>query len=296
MADGITGLSSAYWVEEARSESTDGRRVRSIFLSDLHLGCRHTKSAALLSFLKHQKPEFLYLVGDIIDGWKVKRGWYWNDEYSFLVRRLIGMMKHGTIVRYCPGNHDEFLRNFFDSFGSIEIADEFVHRLADGRMALVMHGDQFDTVVRHHRWLSMLGDFGYDALLALNRLFNWARQMLGMGYWSLSAYIKRQVKRATSFISNFEDVITRHAASHGCNAVICGHIHTPRMSERNGIDYWNTGDWVESCTALVEYTDGSVELIYHPWSIESPSEADNTPDSQSDPMELESLASMSGVN
>ncbi len=254
-------------------ELSGPRPVRTIFISDLHLGCKHTKAAALLSFLKNQRPDYLYLVGDIVDGWKIRRGWHWNDSYSFLVRRLIGLMKHGTIVRYCPGNHDEFLRGFLDRFGSIEIADKFTHQLADGRRVLVMHGDQFDTVVRHHRWLTLIGDLGYEALLAFNRLFNLARQSFGLGYWSLSSYVKRQVKRATSFISNFEDVITRYAASRGCAAVVCGHIHTPRLSERNGVQYWNTGDWVESCTAIVEYCDGSIELVYHPWDA-NPGEND----------------------
>jgi UDP-2,3-diacylglucosamine pyrophosphatase LpxH len=253
------------------------RRVRTIFISDLHLGCRYANAAALLAFLKNKKPDYLYLVGDILDGWKLKRGWYWNDTYSFLVRRFIGLLKHGTIVRYCPGNHDEFLRSLpeqfgFSQFGSIEVADEFLHETADGRTALVMHGDQFDTVVRHHRWISLLGDVGYDALLLLNRLFNAVRQRFGFGYWSLSAYVKRQVKRATSFISNFEDVITRYAAGKGCDAVICGHIHTPKISARNGVEYCNTGDWVESCTALIEYDDGSMEIVHHPFVDEAPGE------------------------
>ncbi len=249
---------------------SDSHRIRAIFISDLHLGCRYANAAALLAFLKGKKPDYLYLVGDILDGWKLKRGWYWNDTYSFLVRRLIGLLKHGTVIRYCPGNHDEFLRGLpeqfgFSRFGSIEVADEFQHELADGRTALVMHGDQFDTVVRHHRWLTLLGDVGYDALLLLNRVFNAVRQRFGFGYWSLSAYVKRQVKRATSFISNFEDVITRYAAGKDCDTVICGHIHTPRIARRNGIQYCNTGDWVESCTALVEYADGRLELMHHPF-------------------------------
>jgi len=256
------------WNFESRDSSLEAdslfeRPIRAIFVSDLHLGCRYANAAALRSFLKGKKPEYLYLVGDILDGWKLKRGFYWNDSYSFLVRRIIGLLKHGTIIRYCPGNHDEFLRDFLYHFGTVEIADEFIHHTADGRRALVLHGDQFDTVVRHHRWLTLLGDIGYDVLLVVNRIFNAIRKRCGCGYWSLSAYIKRQVKRATSFISNFEDVVTRYADSKNCDAVICGHIHTPKLSTVNGVSYCNTGDWVESCTALVEYADGSFELIHH---------------------------------
>lgn len=238
--------------------------VRSVFVSDLHLGCKYANANALLAFLKQHQPEYLYLVGDIIDGWRLRRGWYWDDSYSFLVRRILGMLKSGTIIRYAPGNHDEFLRHFIDSLGSVQIADEFIHHAADGRRVLVMHGDQFDSVVRHARWLSLLGDVGYNGLLALNRWFNLARRRCGFGYWSLSAAIKRQVKHATSFISDFEDVITRHAASKDCDAVLCGHIHTPTISQRNGVSYLNSGDWVESCSAIVEYADGTFELIHRP--------------------------------
>lgn len=238
--------------------------VRSVFVSDLHLGCKYANAHALLAFLKEHEPEYLYLVGDIIDGWRLRRGWYWDDSYSFLVRRILGMLKSGTIVRYTPGNHDEFLRDFIDSLGSVQIADEFIHHAADGRRMLVMHGDQFDSVVRHARWLTLLGDVGYNGLLLLNRWFNLARRRCGFGYWSLSAAIKRQVKRATNFISDFEDAVTRHAASKGCDSVLCGHIHTPTISQRNGVRYLNSGDWVESCTAIVEYTDGTFELIHRP--------------------------------
>lgn len=240
------------------------KTVRSIFVSDLHLGCRYANAAALLNFLKSHQPEYLYLVGDIIDGWRLQRGWYWNDSYSFLIRNILDLLKRGTIVRYTPGNHDEFLRDFIDSLGSVQIADEFIHTTADNRDLLVMHGDQFDAVVRQARWLSRLGDIGYNALLLINQWFNVALKLFGRNYWSLSAFIKHQVKRATCFIGQFEDVVTKHAAARGCAGVICGHIHTPAIRHRNGVDYFNTGDWVESCTALVEYDDGTFELIHRP--------------------------------
>jgi UDP-2,3-diacylglucosamine pyrophosphatase LpxH len=239
--------------------------IRSIFVSDVHLGCRYTHAAALLQFLRGHEPEHLYLVGDIIDGWRLRRGWYWTDTYTYLLRHIVGLMKRGTRVYYTPGNHDEFLRCYLHDLGSIQIADELVHHTADGRRLLVMHGDQFDTAVRHAPWLAHLGDTGYNLLLGMNIVFNGVRRRLGKEYWSLSAAIKRRVKQATSFVSNFETLITQHAADRGCAGVVCGHIHTPRISRREGVDYYNTGDWVESCTALVEHGDGTLELLHRPW-------------------------------
>ena len=239
--------------------------IRSIFVSDVHLGCRYTHADALLQFLRGHEPEHLYLVGDIIDGWRLRRGWYWTDTYTYLLRHIVGLMKRGTRVYYTPGNHDEFLRCYLHDLGSIQIADELVHHTADGRRLLVMHGDQFDTAVRHAPWLAHLGDTGYNLLLGMNIVFNGVRRRLGMEYWSLSAAIKRRVKQATSFVSNFETLITQHAADRGCAGVVCGHIHTPRISRREGVDYYNTGDWVESCTALVEHGDGTLELLHRPW-------------------------------
>lgn len=246
-------------------------KIRSIFVSDAHLGCKYTQSEALLAFLRNHQPEYLYLVGDIIDGWRLKRSWYWNDTFTFVLQRIVELMKRGTKVYYTPGNHDEYLRGFLGSIGSIQLHDEFIHITADGRRVLVTHGDKFDSVVRHARWLSHLGDVGYNLLLGVNVVFNTVRRWFGFGYWSLSAYIKRRVKQATSFIGKFEDVLTRAAIQHGCEGVICGHIHTPAISEVNGVTYYNTGDWVESCTALVEYYDGRMELLYRPWnSAETP--------------------------
>ena len=240
------------------------REIRAIFISDVHLGCRYAQSEALLAFLKGKQPEFVYVVGDFVDGWRLKRGWYWDDTYSFIVKRFVNMMKRGAKIVYTPGNHDEFLRSFISNLGSVKIADEVIHETADGRRLLVMHGDQFDVVVRHARWLSLIGDVGYDVLLWINRVFNFLRRSCGFGYWSLSGYIKSRVKKATFFVSNFEEILTRYARSQGCDGVICGHIHTPAMRERNGIMYYNTGDWVENCTALVEYHDGTFEILHRP--------------------------------
>jgi UDP-2,3-diacylglucosamine pyrophosphatase LpxH len=240
------------------------KRIRSIFVSDVHLGCRYTHADSLLAFLRNHQPQYLYIVGDFVDGWRLRKGWYWNDTYTFLFKRIVDMMKRGTKVFYTPGNHDEFLRDFIENLGSVQLADEFIHVTADRRKLLVLHGDQFDACVRHAKWLAHLGDVGYNLLLGLNIVFNALRRRLGFGYWSLSQAIKRRVKQATCFVDNFEEVVIRHAAQRGCAGVICGHIHTPKIAVRNGITYCNTGDWVESCTALVEYTDGSFELLYRP--------------------------------
>lgn len=237
-------------------------QIRSIFISDVHLGCRYAAADELLQFLKEHQPDYLYLVGDIVDGWRLRRRWYWPETYNKIVKRLFKLQKKGTRLFYTPGNHDEFLRHLINDIGGVIIQDEFIHVTADQRRLLVMHGDQFDTAVRHARWLSMLGDVGYDFLLWVNRYFNLVRRGLGLGYWSLSAAIKRKVKQATSFISHFESIITRYAARRQCAGVICGHIHTPKMSVLEGIHYLNTGDWVESCTALVEYRNGEFEILY----------------------------------
>lgn len=240
------------------------KRIRSIFVSDVHLGCKYTHADSLLAFLRNHQPQYLYIVGDFVDGWRLRKSWYWNDTYTFLFKRIVDMMKRGTKVFYTPGNHDEFLRDFIENLGSVQLADEFIHVTADRRKLLVTHGDQFDACVLHARWLSHLGDVGYNLLLGLNIVFNAFRRRLGFGYWSLSQAIKRRVKQATSLIGNFEEVVTRHAAQRGCSGVICGHIHTPKILDQGEIAYYNTGDWVESCTALVEYTDGSFELLYRP--------------------------------
>jgi UDP-2,3-diacylglucosamine pyrophosphatase LpxH len=240
------------------------KRVRSLFISDVHLGCKYTHADALLAFLRNHEPRHLYIVGDFIDGWRLRKGWYWCDTYTFLLKRIVDLMKRGTRVYYTPGNHDEFLREFIDTLGSVQLADEFVHVTVDGRRLLVTHGDRFDACVLHARWLSHLGDLGYNVLLGVNVVFNALRRRLGFGYWSLSQAIKRRVKQATCYIGNFEEVVTRHALQRGCSGVICGHIHTPKIRDCAGATYYNTGDWVESCTALVEYGDGTFELLYRP--------------------------------
>lgn len=238
--------------------------VRAVFVSDAHLGCRYAQAAALLEFLRESQPEYLYLVGDMIDGWQLRRGWYWTETYSALLQRIRELMREGTQVFYTPGNHDEFLRSYLGRHGGLHLADEFVHTTADLQRVLVIHGDQFDASVRKTRWLSHLGDLAYNVLLGVNVVFNVARRWCGLEYWSLSAAIKRRVKQATCFVGRFEERITSHARELGCDGVICGHIHTPKMARHNGVAYYNTGDWVESCTALIEHRDGTLELVNRP--------------------------------
>jgi len=249
-------------------------RVRSIFVSDVHLGCRHSKADFLLSFLKRHTCDYLYLVGDFIDGWKMHRGFHWNDTYTLLIRRIFGMVKRGTVVRYVAGNHDEFLRNYMEEFrtaltGHIEIADEFIHETADGRRLLVIHGDIFDQVQINARWLSALGDRAYSVLLALNTGANWCRRRLGLKYKSYSLYMKQNVKRALNYVSSFEELMAMHTRKQQCDGVVCGHIHTAAIKPLAELTYYNCGDWIESCTALVEHDDGHIELVvYHDEPVE----------------------------
>jgi UDP-2,3-diacylglucosamine pyrophosphatase LpxH len=242
--------------------------MRSIFISDVHLGCKYTHADSLLVFLKNHQPDYLYIVGDFLDGWRLTKKWYWDDTYTFLFKHIVDLMKRGTRVFYTPGNHDEFLRDFIENLGSVQLADEFIHTTADNRKLLVTHGDNFDTCVRHVKWLSHLGDSGYNFLLGVNKVFNAIRRKLGFGYWSLSRAIKQKVKQGTSYIDGFEDIVTRHAKEQGCVGAVCGHTHTPKILEKeDGFTYYNTGDWVESCTALVEYANGKMELLYRPLNV-----------------------------
>jgi UDP-2,3-diacylglucosamine pyrophosphatase LpxH len=238
------------------------RRVRSVWLSDIHLGTRDCQAEALLAFLDTVDCEFLYLVGDIIDFWRLERAPHWPQRHSDVIRAVLSKARAGCTVTLIPGNHDEYLRRFCDlQLGNILVVREAVHRTADGRLLLMLHGDEFDGVTRCHRWLARTGDVGYDLLLRINRWFNGARRVLGFPYWSLSAYVKGKVKRAVDFVVDFEQAVAREAARRGMDGVVCGHIHRATMHDIDGVLYCNTGDWVESCTALVERSDGSLELL-----------------------------------
>jgi UDP-2,3-diacylglucosamine pyrophosphatase LpxH len=239
-----------------------GLHYKTLFISDTHLGLRSAKSEYLLDFLRHTECDNLYLVGDIIDGWKMNSGWYWPAINNEIVRLVMKKAARGTRVIYVPGNHDEALREHLDiNVAGIEVMGEAVHESGDGRRFLVMHGDEFDCVVMNNKWLAHLGNWAYDVLLWLNRWFNVARRKLGFGYWSLSAYLKNQVKEAVKYIGNFEDAVIRAGRERGMDGVICGHIHHAVITDFDGMLYANCGDWVESCTALAEESDGSLHLI-----------------------------------
>ncbi|MFM8579765.1 MAG: UDP-2,3-diacylglucosamine diphosphatase [Planctomycetaceae bacterium] len=249
-------------------------RVRSLFISDVHLGCGFSRSRDLFEFLGRFEPEHLYLVGDIIDGWKLKRNFIWNDTASFVVRRVLGMLKHGTRVFYATGNHDEFLRDFSPhTFGHMELADQFIHETADGRRLLVIHGDCFDHLTKHAAWIYHLGDRAYTLALHLNKWMNHLRRSLGYPYWSFSSMLKSRVKRAVNFVNDFELFVARYTVQQGCSGVVCGHIHVPALRTIQGVDYYNCGDWVEHGTALVEHLDGKIELVGMDGVIESGSTA-----------------------
>jgi len=235
---------------------------RSIWISDVHLGTRGCKAEFLLDFLKNTESEFLYLTGDMIDGWRLKRSWYWPQAHNDVVQKLLRKARKGCRVIYVPGNHDEFARGYTDfNFGEVEVLHEAIHTTADGRKFLVMHGDQFDGVVKYAKWLAHLGDHAYTLALGLNHWFNWVRRKLGYPYWSLSAYLKNRVKNAVQFIADFEEAMAEVARHRGVQGVICGHIHHAELRQLGDIWYGNDGDWVESCTALVEHFDGRLEII-----------------------------------
>ena len=237
-------------------------KFRTVWISDTHLGTAGCNAELLLDFLKAIQPDTLYLVGDIIDGWRLKRGWYWPPLHNDVVRRVLKLANKGTRVVYVPGNHDEMLRDYTGlSFGGVEVVAEAIHLTADGRRLLVLHGDEFDGVVLYAKWLAFLGDYAYSALLRLNIAFNLVRRRFGLPYWSLSAHLKKKVKNAVAFISKFEEAVAHAAAERGVDGVVCGHIHCAEVRNFGGVTYYNDGDWVESCTALVEHRDGRLEIV-----------------------------------
>ncbi len=256
------------WQPPSSTESgstASGRvlRFRSIWISDIHLGTRGCQAAALLDFLKHTESEYLYLVGDIIDGWHLKKRWYWPQAHNDVVQKILRRAKHGAEVFFVAGNHDEFARDFIGlHFGGVFVTNEVVHTTLKGKKLLVLHGDQFDAVMSYAKWLAHLGDKAYDFALWLNRIFNFVRKKFGLNYWSLSAWLKHKVKNAVDHISAFEHFIAESARHHQTDAVICGHIHHAEIRQIGDVLYCNDGDWVESCTALVEDMDGNLSIIH----------------------------------
>ena len=237
-------------------------RYRSIWLSDFHLGTRDCKVDFLLDFLANHEADYLYLVGDIVDGWALRRSWYWTPRDNDVLQALLHIARQGTHVVYIPGNHDAFARHFLHlTLGDIVVRPNALHATADGRDLLVLHGDEFDGVVKLAPWLSWFGAWAYRVALRLNGWYNRYRRRFGKPYWSLSAYLKQRAKRAAQYIDRFEETVAREARVWEVDGVVCGHIHHAEMREIGGVLYANTGDWVESCTALVEHLDGRLELL-----------------------------------
>lgn len=238
------------------------KKYRSLFISDIHLGTRSAKASELLEFLKVADAETLYLVGDIIDFWKVRRGPVWPQAHNDVVQKLLRCARKGTRIVFIPGNHDDGLRDYCGmDFGGIEVRRDCVHTTADAKTYLVLHGDEFDVVIRYARWLAFLGDRSYEAALWANGPLNWLRQHFGLGFWSLSAFLKQRVKSAVNFIGEFETALASEARRRGVDGLICGHIHHANSRDIAGIHYLNTGDWVESCSAIAEHHDGTFEII-----------------------------------
>jgi UDP-2,3-diacylglucosamine pyrophosphatase LpxH len=239
-------------------------RVRTAWISDVHLGTRASNVQALLQFLRDYHCDKLYVVGDLIDIWQLRRGRYWPQEHNDVIQKILRKARKGVPVIYIPGNHDDFVGAFDGAYGNISIQKRDIHVTANGRRMLVIHGHELDTVVQNVKWLAYLGDAGYQFLLSLNPAINFFRRRFGLGYWSLSAYAKKRVKDAVSFIGEFEKAIVRYATDFSVDAVLCGHIHSASIRQFQNVEYYNCGDWVESCTALVEQHDGKIELVTYP--------------------------------
>lgn len=249
------------------SKSKIKRKVRSIWISDVHLGTPGCQAEALADFLGQHECEYLYLVGDIIDGWQLRKSFYWPQEHTNVVRKVLTRAKRGTKVFYVTGNHDEFLRKFVDyrlEIGNIQLTNEVIHTTADGRRLLVLHGDMFDVITRYHRWVALAGDVVYNGMMKANRHFNSLRRRVGMPYFSLSAYAKQKVKSAVNIVTEFEESVARECEKRGLDGAVCGHIHHAEIREIGDVLYHNCGDWVESCSALVEDDNGHISIIHWP--------------------------------
>jgi UDP-2,3-diacylglucosamine pyrophosphatase LpxH len=251
----------------SRHQIPGPKRYRAAWISDTHLGTRGCNATALLDFLRETDFDTLYIVGDLIDIWSLRRAIYWPQQHNDVIQKILRKARKGTRVIYIPGNHDELVTSFCGAYGNIEITERATHVTASGERVLIIHGHELDTVVQNVKWLAFAGDVGYQFLLSLNPLINFVRRRFGLGYWSLSAYAKRRVKDAVSFIGKFEAAVAHYAERYRVDAVLCGHIHSAAIREFGRVSYYNCGDWVESCTALVEGDDGMIGLVnYHPFS------------------------------
>ena len=263
LSDGHNTLKPPSWLFKPEPKSFQPKRkYRTIWISDIHLGTKGCNAEMLVDFLHNVECETLYLVGDIVDGWRLRKGWYWPDAHNEVVRRILKMAHRGTRVVYIPGNHDEMFRDYVGfSFGGVELHMDAIHETADGRKLLVTHGDAYDGVVLYAKWLAFLGDHAYNLLLGANVLLNKVRRRFGLPYWSLSSHMKKRVKNAVQYVYQFEEAVAREANQRGIDGVVCGHIHTAEIRQIENITYYNDGDWVESCTALTETRDGKMEIL-----------------------------------
>ena len=245
------------------TQSSNRPHFRSIFVSDLHLGTKDCKAGPLNRFLKQYSCEQLYLVGDIFDGWKMKSGIFWSSSFNRIIRRLLKLSKKGVTIHYITGNHDEFLRKYANNaFDNIILSNRQEHTTADNRKLLIIHGDQFEGVTHCSDFLHSIGDVGYGLIMFLNRVYNKQRARFGYGYWSFSSFLKSRIKRAQKYILDYEQAVAYGAHKEGFDGVVCGHIHHAAVKKIHGVDYYNTGDWVESCTAIVEEHDGRMHLLH----------------------------------
>jgi UDP-2,3-diacylglucosamine pyrophosphatase LpxH len=273
VSDEIEAIAAIHRIERGGPKipepSESGRRkFRTIWISDVHLGTKGCNAEMLIDFLDSTDSETMYLVGDIIDGWRLKKKFYWPSSHNDIVWRILKRARRGTRIVYIPGNHDEMFRQFTGlNFGGVEIRRAAFHDTADGRRLMVLHGDEFDAVMLAHRWLAFVGDAAYTTLMGLNRWVNALRTRLGLPYWSLSKMAKHKVKNAVEFISRYEEIVARAAAQRGVDGVVCGHIHTAEFRKFGDVEYWNDGDWVEGCNALVEHADGRMEILHWPEEI-----------------------------
>ncbi|KAA5602367.1 UDP-2,3-diacylglucosamine diphosphatase [Blastochloris sulfoviridis] len=262
----------------------DARHFRSLFISDVHLGTKGCQADLLLDFIRHHDADTIYLVGDIIDGWRLRGGWYWPQAHNDVVQKLLRKGRKGARIIYLPGNHDEFLRDYYGThFGGIEVQETAIHETADGKRYLVIHGDVFDMVVRHARWLALLGDWAYVFALGVNTYVNRVRRLFGLNYWSLSQWAKLKVKNAVNYIGEFETTLAGEAERHQVDGVICGHIHHAAITDQHGTHYINCGDWVESCTAVAEHADGRFEIITWTTRAEASAEPDEEAETDAAP-------------
>ena len=282
-------------------ESLGPRCYRSIWISDIHLGTKHARVTELLDFLRETECRYLYLVGDLIDGWQLKSKWHWEQSYNLLIQKLLRKGRKKTQIIYITGNHDEFVEQFLNlNFGNVTLAREVIHTAADGKRYLVLHGHQFDGIMHFNRLLDRIGTRLYDWILDLNVYFNRIRRSFGFGYWSLAAYLKYKAKAAVKYVSDYEEAIVQAARKHNVHGVICGHIHRAEIKTMGELTYLNSGDWVESCTALVEDFDGKIELIYfHENNVQHPGRRPGSHDSggssEADPGEVRSPDSLYGA-